>query len=42
MSSCPLISFQKDYDGCIPCMWDCAFKDEAGKCLIKQALQCYV
>lgn len=42
MNYCPLISFQKDCSGYVQCMQDCAFKDEARECLIKQALQCYV
>ena len=42
MKYCPLISFQRDYSAQTQCMWECAFKDEAGECLIKQALQCYV
>ena len=42
MKYCPLISFQRDYSAQVQCMWECAFKDKAGECLIKQALQCYV
>ena len=42
MNYCPLISFQKDCSGQVQCMQECAFKDEAGECLVKQALQCYV
>ena len=42
MNYCPLISFQKDCSGYVQCMQECAFKDEAGECLVKQALQCYV
>ena len=36
------MSFQKDYAEETVCMEDCAFADEAGECLIRQALQCYV
>ena len=39
---CPIMSFQKEYAEEIVCMEDCAFADEAGECLIRQALQCYV
>ena len=39
---CPIMSFQKDYAEENVCMEDCAFADEAGECLIRQALQCYV
>ena len=43
MSYCPLISFAKQYSTEVPCMGEeCGFADEAGECLIKQALQCYV
>ncbi len=42
MKYCPIISFQKQYHEETPCMNDCAFADEAGDCLVKQALQCYV
>ena len=43
MNYCPLISFQKPSSHeKVQCMQECAFKDEAGECLVKQALQCYV
>ena len=44
MNYCPLMSFQRSSsNGQVRCMsGDCAFADEAGSCLIKQALQCYV
>ena len=37
---CPLISSQYGAHSCAAP--DCAFTDKSGKCLIKQALQCYV
>ena len=43
MKCCPLISYAKQYATEIECMGEeCNFTDEAGECLIKQALQCYV
>lgn len=42
MQYCPLISYQRDLLLQVQCMQECAFKDEAGECLVKQALQCYV
>ena len=40
---CPLMSYQTQYKNEVNCMGgDCGFADEAGSCLIKQALQCYV
>ena len=39
---CPIISFQKQYKEETMCMEDCAFADEAGECLIRQALMCYI
>lgn len=40
---CPLMSYQKQYTNEIRCAGaKCAFSDDAGTCLIKQALQCYV
>lgn len=41
MSYCPLRNYQ--YDAPCDCLGQyCEFTDEAGDCLIKQALQCYV
>lgn len=37
---CPLISSEYGAHNCIP--QSCRFTDEAGECLVKQALQCYV
>ena len=37
---CPLISSQYGAHSCAAP--DCAFTDKNGKCLIKQALQCYI
>lgn len=37
---CPLISSQYGAHNCVAP--DCGFTDEAGHCLVKQALQCYV
>lgn len=44
MKYCPLMSFQKQYAQEIPCLGeDCALAaDEAGNCLIQQALQIFV
>ena len=43
MIYCPIMSYQRDNTSTKPCMENsCAFADEAGECLIKQALQCYV
>ena len=43
MIYCPIMSYQRDATATKPCMSiDCAFADEAGDCLIRQALQCYV
>ena len=44
MIYCPLMSFQRQSShGQVQCMnRECGFADEAGSCLIKQALQCYV
>ena len=44
MRYCPLMSFQKQYAQETSCLGeDCALAaDEAGECLIKQALQIYV
>ena len=42
MQYCPLISYQRDLVLQVQCMQECTFKDEAGECLVKQALQCYV
>ena len=40
---CPIMSFQKEYSEGVLCLEkNCAFADEAGECLIRQALQCYV
>ena len=37
------MSYQTQYKNEVNCMGrDCGFADEAGNCLIKQALQCYV
>lgn len=37
---CPLISSEYGAQNCIP--QSCRFTDEAGKCLIQQALKCYI
>lgn len=37
---CPLISSEYGAHNCIP--QSCRFTDEAGECLIRQVLQCYV
>lgn len=43
MKYCPLMSYAKQYSQEVPCLEEkCGFADEAGHCLIKQALQCYV
>ena len=43
MKYCPILSFQADRYGEIGCREDrCAFADEAGDCLVQQALLCYV
>jgi hypothetical protein len=43
MKYCPLMSYAKQYSNEIPCMGkSCGFADEAGDCLVQQALQCYV
>ena len=43
MKYCPILSFQTDRYCEIGCREDrCAFADEAGDCLVRQALQCYV
>lgn len=43
MKYCPLMSYAKQYSMQVPCMeGQCGFADEAGVCLIQQALQCYV
>lgn len=43
MSYCPILSYQRDATSTKCCMGiDCELADEAGECLIKQALQCYV
>lgn len=43
MKYCPLISYAKQYSAQVPCMkGQCGFADEAGDCLVQQALQCYV
>ena len=43
MKYCPILSFQADRYCEIGCREDrCAFADEAGDCLVRQALQCYV
>lgn len=43
MSYCPILSYQRDATSTKYCMGiDCELADEAGECLIKQALQCYV
>ena len=44
MIYCPLMSFHRQSSsGYVRCMSrECGFADEAGSCLIKQALQCYV
>lgn len=41
MSYCPLRNYQ--YDAPCDCLGShCEFTDEAGECLIKQALECYI
>lgn len=43
MKYCPLMSSTRQNSTQIPCMGtQCSFTDEAGDCLIRQALQCYV
>lgn len=43
MKYCPLMSYAKQYSTEVPCMGEeCGFADEAGGCLVQQALQCYV
>ena len=43
MKYCPLMSYAKQYANEIHCMGEsCGFADEAGSCLVQQALQCYV
>lgn len=43
MKYCPLMSYAKQYSTEVPCMSEeCGFADEAGGCLVQQALQCYV
>ena len=43
MSACPLMSFQREGWQKVSCFGKgCEFADEAGECLIKQALKCYV
>jgi hypothetical protein len=43
MKNCPLMSYAKQYSYQVPCMKEqCGFSDEAGNCLIQQALQCYI
>lgn len=43
MKYCPILSFQADRYCEIGCREDrCAFADEVGDCLVRQALQCYV
>lgn len=43
MKFCPLSNGTRTYGGQVLCMEkDCVFTDEAGDCLVKQALQCYV
>lgn len=44
MSVCPLMSYAKQYAYEIECLGEnCALAaDKGGKCLVKQALQCYV
>ena len=43
MKYCPILSFQADRFCEIGCREErCAFADEAGDCLVRQALQCYV
>lgn len=43
MKYCPLVSYAKQYSNKILCMGkECGFADEAGNCLVQQALQCYV
>ena len=43
MKYCPILSFQTDRYCEIGCREErCAFADDAGDCLVRQALQCYV
>jgi hypothetical protein len=43
MKCCPILSFQADRFCEVGCREErCAFADENGNCLVKQALQCYV
>lgn len=43
MKYCPLMSYAKQYSTEVLCMGEeCGFADEAGNCLVQQALQCYV
>ena len=43
MKCCPILSFQADRFCEVGCREErCAFADENGNCLIRQALQCYV
>ena len=43
MKYCPLMSYAKQYSTEVPCMGEeCGFADEAGGCLVQQALQCFV
>ena len=43
MSYCPILSYQRDATATKYCMGiDCELADEAGDCLVRQALQCYV
>jgi hypothetical protein len=43
MKYCPILSFQADRFCEVGCREErCAFADENGNCLIRQALQCYV
>lgn len=43
MKYCPLMSYAKQYASGIYCFGEeCGFADEAGDCLVQQALQCYV
>ena len=39
---CPIISFQKPYHEETTCIDGCAFADDSGECLIRQALMCYI
>ena len=43
MKYCPLMSYQRSQSNQVWCMEEnCVFADEAGECLIKQALQLHV